>query len=529
MVHYRFALILLYCVLFWGNFAYFATAEVVNAYRTPSEADLQWLFGDDPDSVSNVSNIPSVLSPSDIVQTGHRVLVKGYSCDPCKPVNSPQQSVPPAPKVADCKATPGIAPEEEGVSSISPTVTNSTAPIAQMSGDRLPPPSGVPKEQNPAIVPSTDSPVAPLPTPGDQDLAADTPKYFAVNSVRHFGFNTHHSGVTEGCSTDRLDDLHCICLSCILCGDHRHHNHYSGNACSAQDDEELSCSSYSEKCTAIFNVPDMIGGRAWYTGYQLPTMLLTRPNVGEHFNAVVQNRIWADYRCWNNAVAVENEVRSVEQFSFGWEKLLMKKCSVELRVPLLYQYASNQVSAGATAVELGNISVFMKHVVRQNARWTLASGCGVTLPTAEDWRGELALNNNIYYLASFLGAQWHPNKSVFGHFIVQADVSIDGNRQKFGGQQVIHSGLQLGRWIYRADYGKRPCRFGGFAEVNYAAVTEGSAANGMLNSNRSALTMAIGMPMVFGKLTCTNALVLPVQINDRQFSVGYNFSLSRQF
>jgi hypothetical protein len=306
----------------------------------------------------------------------------------------------------------------------------------------------------------------------------------------------------------------------------------------------------------------MIGSSAWLTGYSvgtdsftftLPTMLLTRPNVVEHFNADVQNRIWADYRHWNNAVSMSSGTgflnRAVEQYSFGLEKKVLKRTSMELRVPLIYQFGSGQLDT-AGAVELGNVSVFMKQVLIQRSRWTISGGVGTSLPTANDWQpfGDARLKNNAYYLVSFLGAQWHPNSNTFGHFVVQADVPVEKNELffdgspsvKVNGQHVIRSGVQLGHWIYRADHGKRPCRFGAFAEVNYAVVTEGSPYRGLpdgvndifvsaFNSKKSTLSAAVGMPMVFGKLTCTNAVILPVSGNNRPFSAAYSFSLSRQF
>jgi hypothetical protein len=275
-------------------------------------------------------------------------------------------------------------------------------------------------------------------------------------------------------------------------------------------------------------------------------LLLSRPNVVEHFNAGVQNRIWADYRHWNNAALMNGTRRAVEQFSFGLEAQLLRKSSVELRVPLFYQFGSKQpLGNTAASVELGNVSVFAKRVLLQGSCLTVSGGVGTTLPTAESWQpvNGVKLKNNAYYLVSFLGVQWHPNNRSFGHFIVQHDLPIEKNELlgtgKIDGQQVIRTGVQLGRWIYRTDHGKQPCRFGVFAEVNYAVVTDGSPQYDSPNmdyyyvsafdSRKSTLTAAAGMPMVFGKMTCTNSLILPISGSNRPFSAGYNFSLSRTF
>jgi hypothetical protein len=280
-------------------------------------------------------------------------------------------------------------------------------------------------------------------------------------------------------------------------------------------------------------------------------MLLTRPNVAERFNADVQHRIWADYRHWNNAVFLSDgtpwkATRSVEQFSFGVETKVFRRSSVELRVPVISQFASKQTGVNpVTAAELGNISVYMKQVLRQGTRLTISGGVGTALPTAEDFRyADVRLKNNAYYLVSFLGVQWHPKNNMFGHFVVQTDLPIEKNewvigtdRYKVKGQQMIRAGMQLGSWIYRIDQGKRPCRLGVFTEVNYAVVTDGSAGAGnpvtgyvsAFNSGKSTLTAAVGVPMVFGKLTCSNSLIVPISGSNRPFSVGYAFSLSRQF
>ena len=594
MIFHRFAFITLFCVVFCGYSARFAFAEVVHAYRQPSEEDLQWLLGD------VTTFIPSAASPSVIVQAGH---VSEKSCtlapqgDPCRPARVPRLSklpsppIPPTPQVTHNKINGGLeAEDEEGVMSITSTVMDMSTPVVQMSGDRLPPPSEVPKEQNqnfPAL--SAEPATEHLPMLEENKHLRDIPHCSEVNPRCGGNKGDSRRGTSGGCRDFDTNDLPCICATCIACGDHRNSKKFTYNHCGSLDNEEGTCNSWGtyKSCETIFRspAPDMIGSSAWLTGYSvvtssstqsaayistftLPTMLLTRPNVVEHFNADVQNRIWADYRHWNNVVSIDRvdtnrltgetygalESRGLEHFSLGAEKLLSEKGSIEVRIPIIYQFGSNQVDNIVTSAELGNVSVFLKQVIKQGPRWTISSGIGTTLPTAENWRPfvQARLKNNAYYLVSFIGAQWHPNRSTFGQFVVQADVPIeknelvlDGNSSvKISGQQVIRTGIQLGHWIYRSDHGKRPCRFGAVTEVNYAVVTEGSAGQGQLfnatdgtyamsvsafNSQKSTLTAAVGMPMVFGKLTCSNSLILPILGSDRPFSVGYNFSLTRQF
>ena len=518
------AAMLLVSALFYGNFSQFALAEVVHAYRKPTESDLQWLSEDTAEPNS-----------ADVVQVGYsttssNMLVSHH--DPCSPVNVPVPipSIPPAPQTANSKMNTGLVPETDGVVNSTSTGTDSEPVIVQMSGERLPPPAEAPKEQSLAT-PATDFITTLLSPPGNRDYLEDV----SCHSTADFGAGCG-TGYGAGCGD--FDDEHstCVCFTCITCGKHR-------------------------KDKPHFSAPDMIGSSAWLTGYSvgttgtpstqfvLPTMLLTRPNVVERFNAGVQSRIWADYRHWNRAISINNERRAVEQFSFGWERQILPKRSLELRVPLMVsQFGSGQ--AAHTTAELGNISAFVKQVLCHRARLTISGGLGVTLPTADDWRSPIhtaRLKNNAYYLVSFLGVQWHPNNKTFGHVVVQTDLPFKKNELCFGldrktvdGQQVIRTGVQLGRWIYRTDHSKHPCRLGAFAEVNYVVVTDGSARRELtagsnsiyvsaFGARKSTLTAAVGMPMVFGKLTCANSLILPIAGSNHPFSVGYSFSLARQF
>jgi len=486
-MNYRcFAVISLCCVLFFsllcGNVALGnsnstlrpAASGVVQANRTPSEDDLAWLFG------NTATHIPNAPSSSEIVQATY---ISG----------SISGSV-----VAD---NPGIADRS--------SIMNMAATILQMSADRLPPPE-VPRELE--IAPLIDvTPRTPAAAPSrDQENRA------LFSDFRQF-FNSDFDNVFDS----DLDDP--CCFACLALGDSRRH--------------------HADRVGAGFDVPNMIGSSAWLrgrasTGFASPTMLLTRPNVIEHFNADTQNRVWLDYRSWNHAVAIGAASRGVEQFSFGLEKRLLRNRSVELRVPVIYQFGSATAGETETALEAGNISVFLKQVLRRTPRWTLSGGIGSSLPTARDWRtGDARLKNEAYNLATFVGVQWHPSRCTFGHFVVQSDIPVERNKLlgggKVQGEQVIRTGLQLGQWLGRNSVAKRPSRIGIFAEVNYAVATRGSGTVEGLSSvsaRTSSLSAAVGMPMVFGDLTATNSLILPLySVGKHPFGVGYNFSLSRQF
>jgi hypothetical protein len=347
-------------------------------------------------------------------------------------------------------------------------------------------------------------------------------------------------------------------------------------------------------CANLDN-PDMVGNGVWgawrVAGFSgrfrngsqsqwadlqaSPNLLLSRPDVANHFNAETRNRIWIDYRQFNNAVgngrflAWQNEFieesRTLNLFTFGLEKRIGKLSSLEIRVPLIYQYDSG-FDAGSLSfanrrnltrgseVEIGNILLTSKYIFARTKKYTLAAGIGTSLPTADDWKitgYDAAIKNKSYNIISFVGAQYHPNDSTFGHLLVQADIPVNGNELQLNDQkinidesQIIRVGLQLGRWFYRNERGLYSCRIGGFVELDYAiavnSADNGSLADNINNINYSnifisstknkpdELNLAFGLPVMFGLLSINNALIIPIS-NDHQFSIAYNFSLSRRF
>lgn len=614
MIRHRFAFTALCCALFCSNFTHFVVAEVTRTYRKPSATDLEWLLGDIP--VKLAENSPVIVQTSYTSEKNDEFASSEDTGKPAKlpkPIRLPNPPIPPAPKAAHNKINPGLVEEEEGVMNITATIRDLHTSVVQMAGDRLPPPSEVPKEQEINVaVPLMEPMIEHLPVSSGQEHSL----IFSEDTIVDFGRGSggcvvDSFGTPRACSDFGVEFSPCVCLTCIACGDHRNTVYIGNDYCNLSDEEWLPQFDvpYAKNWGTICHThaPAMLGSSAWLTGYYvetngaaytpddetgkdrvtsaftskftLPTMLLTRPNVVEHFNANVQNRIWVEYRHWNNVVSIRRsfvnvemteesttfssestESRGVEQFTIGLEKLFTPRCSMEFRVPIIYQFGSKQFEETVASAEVGNLSFFLKQVMRQGPRWTLCGGIGTSVPTASSWQPyeHARLKNNALYLAAFLGAQWYPNHKTFGHFVVQADAPVrdnelfveDAQTIKVGGQRVIRTGVQLGRWIFRADEGKRPCRLGLFGEVNYAVVTAGSPAKNLVfnteddsdslyekqemcvspfKSRQSTLTATIGVPMVFGKLTCMNSLILPVSGSDRPFSVGYNVSLSRCF
>ncbi|MCL2005985.1 MAG: hypothetical protein FWG73_07440 [Planctomycetaceae bacterium] len=539
MTYRHFAVILLCFAPLFSNAVFGETnvdsTGIVQAYRKPSEDDLQWLFGNNTTNPNEIQGGRIVQVRAPVTDLAHPIVQMSLNILP--PPEAPREPEIVLPRF---NALPPETPREPEILlprfNAPPPEVPQEPEIAPPRVDALPP--EVPQE--PEIVPSR---VNALPPEAPRELDIVLPRTTPSPPERIAPLPVHHEKIQLFDTPDDTDcwdnvgkNWPCLCPTCLICGSERR-QHAKPSA-----------------------APNMLGGSAWLPGYSvgttgdstmqftLPTMLMSRPNVAEYFNAAAQTRTWADFRHWNNAVSLNGESRGVEQFSFGLEAEILQGNSVELRLPVFYQFGSGQSDA-VTSAELGNISVFLKHVFSRNMQWTIACGGGVSVPTAKNWQPDATseLRNDVYYLVPFVGIQWHPDKRMFGQFVLQYDVPIEkyelsygGNSVSANGQEVFRAGLQLGHWLYRADRGKRPCRVGAFAEFNYALVTKGSPSfssssdtDGIfvsnLHSGESTLTAALGLPMVFGKLTSTNAFILPISLGERPFSVGYNFSLSREF
>ncbi|MDR2761733.1 MAG: hypothetical protein LBB88_03930 [Planctomycetaceae bacterium] len=297
-----------------------------------------------------------------------------------------------------------------------------------------------------------------------------------------------------------------------------------------------------------------------------PNMFLSRADIATHFNAETRNRAWVDYRQFNNSVATAISLpngnyvaqdRAANLFTFGLERCIGIQSSLEVRIPLIYQFGSDSEFSNrfqnlyrAGGGELGNITLSAKYVFARTKKITLTTGLGVSLPTAEDWKitnYNASIENKTYEIVPYLAFQWHPNDSVFGHLLVQTNIPISKNEIHFADQkskieesQLIQVGAQLGRWFYRNEYGMYSCRIGGFIEIDYAAAID-SADNGIiadmnnnfiwLNSTENKpdrLNLTAALPVSFGQFSINNAVIVPIS-NNRPFSIAYNFSLCRKF
>jgi hypothetical protein len=530
---------------------------VVKQYRKPSESDIEWLLGNPNSQSSNQK--------------------ANYNVPPCEPAYSPfhttspeQTKIPLQQTISQTSGEITQTAAQEWISSASSGNFFSKVKKKETAMEEMPvsPPKNEKYVTNSLSPTNTESAVksdvksVPKLTPKSQNTQ-NTQNTQPCSYATEYSASDH-SVVTDSHSPEKqnihdvVPSLGCDKISCDNNFDNTFDNIFE----------------FKNTCYQIYpdwNVPEMVGDAAWTSGrfvgvtsqentafFSVPTALLSRLNLAEHFNAEIKNRFWFDYRRLNNAASVNvtdfRKSRTVDQFTFGLETCLSRCMSVEVRVPVINQFASKQSGFpnnqfDKSATELGNLSLVFKYLLSRSNEFTFSGGIGVVFPTAEDWRlPDVLLKNESYYLVPYLGLQWHPNENLFGHFLVQTDISVSDNQLRLDNIEtlninestIVRFGWQLGRWFYRNEFGTHSCRLGGFLELDWTLTTghadagqilrdSGNVFVGSTRNNPKPFNIVIGIPVLFGQLTMTNAVILPLTDHDRTFSVGYDFSLSRRF
>ncbi len=141
-----------------------------------------------------------------------------------------------------------------------------------------------------------------------------------------------------------------------------------------------------------------------------PTFACSRLNIAENNSASIRDRFYASYRHFRNASSVsvfadsENGGEStpnIDRLTFGIEKRMGERSSIEVRVPINYQLSSDLTFSQRTGpvvgepplislplnnldTSLGNIAVILKRSLLERDGSVLSGGVAVNLPTAPD-------------------------------------------------------------------------------------------------------------------------------------------------
>ncbi len=149
-----------------------------------------------------------------------------------------------------------------------------------------------------------------------------------------------------------------------------------------------------------------------------------RFNIADNNKGLPQNRVFFDYRHFNNAIGSVVDgpgqpplVRrqNFDNFMFGVEKTLDEDqlVSVEIRLPYSGSADINQPGYLVQGGELGNVPITWKQALFLEDSYSFVVGSTLITPTGGDLTGQVlgnpfSVNNNAWHIAPFFGGVLNP-------------------------------------------------------------------------------------------------------------------------
>lgn len=222
-----------------------------------------------------------------------------------------------------------------------------------------------------------------------------------------------------------------------------------------------------------------------------------RIKLTENTSPIPRDRIYVNYSYFDNTPLTPRGV-NVNRVTPGFEKTFLDgNLSYELRAPFATTLDSSINFGGVTntsTTEFGNMSMYLKALLWNNDVLALSAGCGMSLPTADDFRVRdastgtslLRVKNEAMHVLPFFGGMYAPNDRFFMQGLAQFDIDPNGNpvyltsfdrgnptgdMSKIGQPKDVNYlflGMNVGYWIYQGRTPSLP--FTGiapFAEVHH--------------------------------------------------------------
>ena len=212
-------------------------------------------------------------------------------------------------------------------------------------------------------------------------------------------------------------------------------------------------------------------------------------------NAIPQDRVYYSYQYFSNAYQVDPAAAGavdidLQRHLFGFEKLLIGDIyAIGVQIPVHHQLASDlnaNTDPTERATEIGNMTVYSKHVLFQRNNTTISGGFALNLPTGEDLAitaggDRLRIQNEAVTLTPYLAALvYDPCKCYYYHIFGQFDFALDEN-------EIFVNGARVGQLkdvtLFRLDgsYGRwlrQDCCGNGIvaiAELHFSTTVDGDA------------------------------------------------------
>ena len=150
----------------------------------------------------------------------------------------------------------------------------------------------------------------------------------------------------------------------------------------------------------------------------------SRFSIADNNKGLPQNRVFTDYRHFNNAIGTDTSVpgmptllrrQNFDSFLFGIEKTLDENelISVEIRLPFSGNANFNQPGYGVSGGNFGNIPISWKQAILLEDSYSVVVGSTIITPTGGNVTGRIfgspfSVNNNAWHLAPFIGGMLTP-------------------------------------------------------------------------------------------------------------------------
>ena len=196
--------------------------------------------------------------------------------------------------------------------------------------------------------------------------------------------------------------------------------------------------------------------------------------IGENTRPIPTDRVYFNYSHFHNALTVQqlgpgfpNALgdANIDRFTLGLEKTFFDgEASLDFRMPFVSEFtATDNDNYAVTTGNVGDLSVFYKHLLYIDDMVAIAGGMGIGFPTGDDvdfvvFSQQYTLHNNAYHLIPYVGAAIVPNDYWFFQGYMQIDFAATSSefesRGQFGEtqgelteQHLFQASLSGGYWL----------------------------------------------------------------------------------
>ena len=207
-----------------------------------------------------------------------------------------------------------------------------------------------------------------------------------------------------------------------------------------------------------------------------PQAAVGTQKLAEATSPLPRTRVFFNYSYFDNTPLTGTGL-DVQRYTPGFEYAFNNnRTSIEARLPFAATLDSD-LRGGQFLdnrnVELGDMTVFLKHLFSLSETFAFSGGLGISIPTSDDVflqgltaADQLQIESQSVHLYPFLGALFTPNDRLFVQSFLQFDFDTNGNDVNvtgFGGgptsgvlnnQNNVFLDASVGYWIYQ-NFGGR--------------------------------------------------------------------------